>query len=140
MYAWIIAHRVEEHFDKTMYLKLFTENGEIVSLAVADNGKIDGNKCKTIDAVESALSVANGKIDEQLVIVSEDAEGIIRTIDTKAEGSLQNGLFVSSYTAEYWFFAGQMVMARRCISTAQPSCLLYRAPRNARTMQIRIRL
>lgn len=110
MYAWIITHRVEEHFDKTMYLKLFTENGEIVSLAVADNVKIDGNKCETIDAAESALSVANGKIDEQLVIVSEDAEGIIRTIDTKAEGSLQNGLFVSSDMAEYWFFSGQMVM------------------------------
>ena len=110
IYAWIINYRVEKMFDETVYLKLFTENNEMVSFALADNVKIDGKRCRNTIEVESALSAENGKVKEQLVIIETDSDNIIRSIDTKAEGNLQNGLYVSSSLGAFWYFSGQMVL------------------------------
>ena len=110
IYAWLINYCVEEKFDDTVYLKLFTENNEMVLMALADNVKIDGNRCRNTNEIKNALSASSGSIKEQLVIIETDSENIIRSIDTKAEGSLQNGLYVSSPMGKFPYFSGQMVL------------------------------
>jgi len=110
IYAWIVNYRVETMFDDTVYLKLFTENNEMVSMALADNVKIDGKRCKNTTEIENALSAENGSVKEQIVIIETDSDNIIRSIDTKADGSMQNGLYVSSPLGAFWYFSGQMVL------------------------------
>ncbi|MBP3359225.1 MAG: hypothetical protein J6N52_00090 [Clostridia bacterium] len=109
IYAYIIGHWMEE-LDEAMYLKLFTENGEITNLPLAKNVNIDGVKCDTYEEAETAMSVANGKVNGQIVIVDVNSDNKIRLIDTVNEGKRQNGLFVSSPESEYYFYSGQMLI------------------------------
>lgn len=129
IYAYVIDYRVEEMFGETVYLKLFTENNETVTLPLAENVKIDGEKCTTAKAVEKAMLAAKGKVDGQIAIVDINSDNEIRSIDTSAEGSLQNGLFVSSPESEYYFYSGQMLLGP--LAQINSSSKLFLVPQSA---------
>ncbi len=108
-YAWVVNCFWEEYDPDTVFLKVFTENGEMLRLAMAANTRIDGYSCKTGSDKRAKLNT-NGSEKDQLVLIELNDEGEIKSIDTTKEGSAQNGLFESSPEAENYFYAGQMLL------------------------------
>lgn len=109
IYAWVVKCYTEEYDPDTVFLKVFTENGEMLKAAMASNTRIDGYSCKTGSEKRAKLNT-NGSEKDQLVLIELNDEGEIKSIDTTKEGNAQNGLFISSPEAENYFYSGQMLL------------------------------
>ncbi len=108
-FAWIIKCWYEDYEPDELFLKVYTENGELLDLPVAENVKIDGNTCRTGGDKIDKLSI-NGSQDGQLVLLELNDDKEIKRIDTTKAGKEDNGLFISTPESENYFYAGQMLL------------------------------
>lgn len=94
-------------FNNTLMFKIYTDDGEFLTLDCAENVKFDGNKIKK-ETVKSRLSNFDGSLKRSVVMYKLNTNGEVNYIDTpaasKEERECENTLYVAGEEGVYSYF------------------------------------
>ena len=104
-YAYLIGAQLEDSFGDTLNLKLFTKDGEVLTLEARDSVTVDGVRCKNAEEALTRLKTRpeGAKAVSSLsrpVIVDINSDNMVTRIDTDTPNEPDNGelTFYSSQT------------------------------------------
>lgn len=102
-FGYLIKSALSNDLDKCLMFKIFSEDGEMLSLKCADKVETDGEKYNR-ENVEAALCNANDGRLTQIIRFETDSDGNIDFIDTKKKGDKE-----SDYSLSHTFTGTSMM-------------------------------
>ncbi len=85
-YAYLVNAGLTNDFDKTAQFKLYTKNGETITIDGASKIRLNDNYAQTSEQVITALG-GEGSIAAQLVIYETNSDGKLTSLETAKDGT-----------------------------------------------------
>ncbi len=96
-YAFVLNAAIPSEIDSNLQIKMFTKDGEVVTLSAADKIRFNGKNGHTAEEVLSFLK-ADGKVVNQLITFEKNSDGKIVSIQTATDNTSSGAINEDGFT------------------------------------------
>ncbi len=96
-YAYLINAAINSYADEYFEMRVFTKDGETMTLRGADKMRLNGQTGKTGEQVLAALK-SDGQIVKQLITFEKNSDGYVSSIETAQDNTATGAINEDSFT------------------------------------------